>query len=84
MTNPEKRSVQQLSETQAVMREKQHNMQEDINELKALVKATNQQLFILNQKFDELSGAKRTIIWLTGVALTVTGLIIAWINSHKS
>ena len=84
MNIKETKSVQQLSETQAVMREKQHNMQEDINELKALVKATNQQLHILNQKFDELSGAKRTIIWLTGVALTVTGLIIAWINSHKS
>ena len=78
----EKQSVQQLSQTQAVMREKQHNMQNDIDELKKLAKETNEQISLLNQKFDELSGAKRTIIWLTGVALTVTGLIIAWVNGH--
>ena len=83
MNTNEKDTIKGVQILQATMREKQHNMQEDINELKALVKATNQQLFILNQKFDELSGAKRTLIWLTGVALTVTGLIIAWINSHK-
>lgn len=40
-------------------------------------------LDLLNQKFDELSGAKKTLIWLTGVALTIAGLIIAWVNSHK-
>lgn len=40
-------------------------------------------LDLLNQKFDELSGAKKTLIWLTGVALTIAGLIIAWVNTHK-
>jgi len=80
----EQKTIQQVSTLQAVMKEKQHNMQEDINELKKLVRETNEQIVVLNQKFDELSGAKRTLIWLTGVALTLAGLIIAWINSHKN
>lgn len=65
------------------MREKQHNMQEDIDELKRIARDTNAQLTLLNQKFDELSGAKRAMMWLTGVTLTIAGLIIAFLNSHK-
>lgn len=84
MTAKETKTVQQISTIQAVMKEHQRNMQNDIDELKQLVKQTNNQVSVLNQKFDELNGAKRFLIWFTGVVLAVTGLIIAFINSHKN
>lgn len=79
----EKNTVSQIQTTQAVMGEHQRTMQNDIDELKRLSRDTNNQIIILNQKFDELSGAKKTLMWLTGVAIGVTAIITAWINGHR-
>lgn len=58
-------------------------MQNDIDELKQLVKETNEQVQTLNSKFDSLAGGKQALIWITGVSLTIAGLVIAWLNAHK-
>lgn len=83
MTASEQSTINEVKVVQATMKEHQRNMQNDIDELKQLVKQTNDQIATLNQKFDELNGAKRFLIWFTTLALTVSGLIIAWLNSHK-
>lgn len=84
MTSNEANTINQVQTTQAVMKEHQRTMQDDIDELKKIARDTNAQISELNKKFDELSGAKRAMMWLTGVVLTISGLVIAWLNSHKS
>ena len=42
-----------------------------------------EQLDTLNRKFDELTGAKKFLVALTGFALTIAGLIIAFIHNNK-
>lgn len=58
-------------------------MQSDIDELKALVKETNEQVQTINQKLDTLSGGKQALMWITGVALAISGLIISYFNFKK-
>lgn len=72
-----------IPERLSSMESNQHNFAEAIKEIKEQLEKQNQKLDELNKKFDELSGAKRTLIYLTGVALTVAGLIIAFLNSYK-
>ena len=79
----EKNTVSEIQVTQATMKEHQRSMQDDIDELKRLSRDTNVQINLLNQKFDELSGARRTLMWLTGVAIGITAIVTAWINGHR-
>jgi chromosome condensin MukBEF complex kleisin-like MukF subunit len=78
----EKNTVGEIQVTQATMKEHQRTMQNDIDELKRLSRDTNAQINLLNQKFDELSGARRTLIWLTGIAISIAAVVTAWVNGH--
>lgn len=66
------------------MEDNQIEFAKAIDKINAKLDKQDEKLDVLTAKFDELSGAKKAIIWLTGVALTVTGLIIAYLNSHKN
>lgn len=66
------------------MEDHQKEFAKAIDKINAKLDKQDEKLDALSAKFDELSGAKKAIIWLTGVALTITGLIIAWLNSHRS
>ena len=79
----EKNTINNVQTVQAVMKEHQKSMQSDIDELKRLSRDTNNQINLLHQKFDELSGARRTLMWLTGVAIGITAIVTAWINGHR-
>lgn len=79
----ERNTVSQIQVTQATMKEHQKSMQNDIDELKRLSRDTNIQINLLNQKFDELSGARRTLIWLTGIAISIAAVVTAWVNGHR-
>lgn len=79
----EKNTVSEIQVTQATMKEHQRSMQDDIDELKRLSRDTNVQINLLNQKFDELSGARRTLIWLTGIAISIAAVVTAWVNGHR-
>lgn len=79
----EKNIVGEIQVTQATMKEHQRTMQNDIDELKRLSRDTNIQINLLNQKFDELSGARRTLIWLIGIAISIAAIVTAWINGHR-
>ena len=83
MTAQEQKTINQVSTLQAVMKEKQHNMQSDIDELKKLVRDTNEQIQELNKKFDTLSGGKQALMWITGVSMTIAALIISYFNLKK-
>jgi len=94
MTATEQQSVQKLSENQAVMRERQHTMQGDIDELKKIAKEVNNKLDnvtkevnnkldVVTKVLDELTGGKKMLWRITGVILTITGLIAAYINVFK-
>lgn len=83
MNISEQKTINEVRTKQAVMGEHQRTMQQDIDELKQLSKDTNLQITILNQKFDELSGARRTLIWLTGVAIGIAAVVTAWVNGHR-
>lgn len=65
------------------MREKQHNMQHDIDELKRNAKEINEKLDILTAKLDNISGGKQALIWVTGLVLSISGLVIAFLNVNK-
>ena len=79
----EKNTVGEIQLTQATMKEHQKSMQTDIDELKRLSRDTNIQINLLHQKFDELSGARRTLIWLTGIAISIAAIVTAWVNGHR-
>jgi len=79
----EKNTVGEIQVTQATMKEHQRSMQDDIDELKRLSRDTNIQINLLHQKFDELSGARRTLIWLTGIAISIAAVVTAWVNGHR-
>ena len=79
----EKNTVGEIQVTQATMKEHQRSMQDDIDELKRLSRDTNIQINLLHQKFDELSGARRTLIWLTGIAISIAAIVTAWVNGHR-
>lgn len=79
----ERNTVSEIQVTQATMKEHQRSMQDDIDELKRLSRDTNVQINLLNQKFDELSGARRTLIWLTGIAISIAAVVTAWVNGHR-
>lgn len=83
MTQQEKKTVQEISTTQAVMKEHQKNMQNDIDELKRNSKEINDKLDILTAKLDNISGGKQALMWITGVSLTIAGLVIAFLNANK-
>lgn len=84
MTAAEATQIQQVSTTQAVMKEHQKNMQNDIDELKRNSKEINDKLDILTAKLDNISGGKQALMWITGVSLTIAGLVIAFLNVNKS
>lgn len=83
MTAAEATQIQQVSTTQAVMKEHQKNMQNDIDELKRNSKEINDKLDILTAKLDNISGGKQALMWITGVSLTIAGLVIAFLNANK-
>ena len=83
MTAQEQASINQVKIVQATMKEHQRAMQSDIDELKQLVKETNEQVNVLNQKFDTLAGGKQALMWITGIAITISGLIISYFNFKK-
>lgn len=83
MTAAEATQIQQVSTTQAVMKEHQRNMQNDIDELKSNTKEINEKLDILTAKLDNISGGKQALMWITGVSLTIAGLVIAFLNANK-
>lgn len=83
MTAQEQASINQVKIVQATMKEHQRAMQSDIDELKTLVKETNEQVQLLNQKLDTLSGGKQALMWMTGVFIAVSGVVIAYFNFIK-
>lgn len=83
MTATEQATINQVKLVQATMKEHQRNMQGDIDELKQLVKETNEQVQELNKKFDTLAGGKQALMWITGISITIAGLIISYFNFKK-
>lgn len=83
MTASEQKTVQKISETQGEMKAHQKYMQGDIDELKQIVKEMSVKLDNVTKTLDNLSGGKQALMWITGVALTVAGLSIAFINLFK-
>lgn len=83
MTTQEQKTLNQVQIVQATMKEHQRNMQQDIDELKRNSKEINEKLDILTAKLDNISGGKQALIWVTGVALSITGLVLAFLNVNK-
>jgi chaperonin cofactor prefoldin len=63
--------------------QKQEDMASDITELKVSAKEINTKLDALTSTLDNLSGGKQALIWITGIILTVTGLIIGFFNVKR-
>lgn len=83
MTQAEQKTINQVQVVQATMKEHQRNMQNDIDELKRNSKEINDKLDILTAKLDNISGGKQALMWITGVSLTIAGLVIAFLNANK-
>jgi uncharacterized coiled-coil protein SlyX len=64
--------------------ERQAEMTDAINKITANLEKGNQKLDELNSKFDNLTGGKQAIMWITGIVLTIAGLIAAYINVLKN
>ena len=80
MTQTEQKTINEVQVVQATMKEHQRNMQNDIDELKKVGKEMNEKLDKLTSTLDSLMGSKKVLIWLTGVALSITGMAIALFN----
>lgn len=65
------------------MEDNQERFAEAIEKINAKLDSQTDQLNELNSKFDQLSGGKQALMWITGVSLTIAGLIIAFINVNK-
>lgn len=66
-----------------MMKEHQKNMQDDIDELKLITKEVNKKLDSVTSTLDNLSGGKQALMWVTGITLTISGLVIAFLNFKK-
>lgn len=80
MTASEQASLNQMKITQAVMKEHQRNMQEDIDELKKSAREINDKLDRLTSTLDSLSGGKQALMWITGIFIALSGLLISYLN----
>lgn len=49
----------------------------------ARLMSVEDKLDALITRFDELSGGKQALMWVTGIALTVAGLVIGFLNATK-
>ena len=82
MTAQETKTVQEVSKTQAVMKEHQKNMQGDIDELKLITKEVNKKLDGLTSTLDNLTGGKQALMWFTGTVLVICGLVISFLHKR--
>lgn len=71
------------TERLARVEEQQKNMTEAIRLLTQNLEKGNEKLDELNTKFDNLTGGKQALMWVTGILLTVFGLIAAYVNVLK-
>lgn len=83
MTLKEQATINDVKLTQAVMKEHQKTMQKDIDELKENAKEINEKLDILTAKLDNISGGKQALIWITGVAISISAIVIGFLNANK-
>lgn len=58
-------------------------MQRDIQEIKKNQEQQSEDIKQILERLDNLSGGKQALMWITGLALTISGLIIAWLNSVR-
>jgi uncharacterized coiled-coil protein SlyX len=65
------------------MEDNQDQFAEAIKAINVQLKSQDEKLDLLNKKFDELTGGKQALMWVTGIALTVSGLVLAFINVNK-
>ena len=65
------------------MESSQADMAKILEKLDAKLDEQAKQLDILNRKFDELTGAKKFLIWLTGTILVIAGILEAWFHNNK-
>lgn len=54
--------------------------QEDSNKR---LESVEDKLDVLIAKFDQLSGGKQALMWITGIALTIAGLVVAVLNFQR-
>lgn len=65
------------------MEDNQDSFAKAIEKINQKLDSQTDQLNELNSKFDQLSGGKQALMWITGVSLTIAGLVIAFLNLHK-
>lgn len=80
MTQQEQRTVQQISIKQAVMEANQVDMAKLLEKLDKKLDDQSNEIAILNKKFDELTGAKKFLIWFTATFITLTGVVTAIVH----
>jgi len=71
------------SERLTRMEDNQDNFAKALDRLTSQLEIQGQKLDELNSKFDNLAGGKQALMWLTGIALTISGLVIAALNLKK-
>lgn len=47
------------------------------------LRSVEDKLDILISKFDSLTGGKQALMWITGISLTIAGLVIAFIHKQR-
>jgi len=47
------------------------------------VRSGREDIQTLQKTMDELSGGKQALMWVTGITLTITGIIVAFLNFKK-
>lgn len=65
------------------MEDNQNDFAGAIKELKKSLGQLDTKVDTLNSKFDNLTGGKQALMWITGVAIAIAGIIIGFINATK-
>ena len=65
------------------MEDNQEAFTKSIEKFDKRLEALEEKLDSLNSKFDNLTGGKQALMWVTGIALSIFGLIAAYLNILK-
>jgi ADP-dependent phosphofructokinase/glucokinase len=90
----EQKTINNVQTIQAVMKEHQRTMQNDIDELKQTSKEINAKMDAstkeINEKLDQvtstleaITAGRKVLIWMATFATAIGAIIVAWVNGHR-
>jgi esterase/lipase len=78
----EQKTINDVQTIQAVMKEHQRTMQNDIDELKKTSKEINEKLDTVTSTLEAITAGRKVLIWMATFTTAIAAIIVAWVNGH--